>query len=142
MWCIRRQKDQQFFQYFFFVAFQFREFINGDHILAICAIHMKIKKQLRHDTLVVTQMSNFGLEKKMNEHGIKVITTNVGDKNVVDEMRRGSYSLGGEQSGHIILSDYATSPRALEQNRIAANPAEILFFARMHQNRSFESQCR
>lgn len=85
------------------------KFINGDHILAICAIHMKIKKQLRHDTLVVTQMSNFGLEKKMNEHGIRVITTSVGDKHVVDEMRRGSYSLGGEQSGHIIFLDQTTT---------------------------------
>ena len=83
--------------------------INGDHILAICAIHMKSKKQLRHDTLVVTQMSNFGLEKKMNEHGIKVVTTNVGDKHVVDEMRRGAYSLGGEQSGHIIFLDQSTT---------------------------------
>lgn len=83
--------------------------INGDHILAICAVHMKIKKQLRHDTLVVTQMSNFGLEKKMNEYGIKVIKTNVGDKYVVDEMRRGSFSLGGEQSGHIIFLDQSTT---------------------------------
>ncbi|MEK6626993.1 MAG: phosphoglucosamine mutase [Bdellovibrionota bacterium] len=83
--------------------------VNGDHILAICAVHMKNKKQLRHDTLVVTQMSNYGLEKKMMEYGIKVIKTNVGDKYVVDEMRRGSYSLGGEQSGHIIFLDQSTT---------------------------------
>lgn len=83
--------------------------INGDHILAICALHMKKKNQLRHNTLVVTQMSNFGLEKKMNEHGITVIKTNVGDKYVVDEMRRGSFSLGGEQSGHIIFLDQSTT---------------------------------
>jgi phosphoglucosamine mutase len=83
--------------------------INGDHILAICAIHMKNKKQLKNDTLVVTQMSNYGLEKKMNEYGIKVIKTNVGDKHVVDEMRKGSYNLGGEQSGHIIFLDQSTT---------------------------------
>jgi phosphoglucosamine mutase len=85
------------------------KFVNGDHILAICALHMKNKGQLKHDTLVVTQMSNFGLEKKMTEHGIKVIKTNVGDKYVVDEMRRGGYNLGGEQSGHIILLDQSTT---------------------------------
>lgn len=83
--------------------------INGDHILAVCALHMKKKKQLNNDTLVVTQMSNFGLEKKMKEHGINVIKTNVGDKYVVDEMRRGSYKLGGEQSGHIIFLDHSTT---------------------------------
>jgi phosphoglucosamine mutase len=83
--------------------------INGDHILAICAIHMKNKKKLNNNTLVVTQMSNYGLEKKMNEYGIKVIKTNVGDKHVVDEMRRGSHNLGGEQSGHIIFLDQSTT---------------------------------
>lgn len=83
--------------------------INGDHILAMCALHMKSKNLLKHNTLVVTQMSNFGLEKKMNECGIKVIKTNVGDKYVVDEMRKGGYSLGGEQSGHIIFLDHSTT---------------------------------
>lgn len=83
--------------------------INGDHILAICALHMKKKKQLKNDTVVVTQMSNFGLEKKMKEHGINVIKTNVGDKYVVEEMRRGSYNLGGEQSGHIIFLEQSTT---------------------------------
>jgi phosphoglucosamine mutase len=83
--------------------------MNGDHILAVCAIHMKEKKQLKHDTLVVTQMSNFGLEKKMKEFGIKVVKTNVGDKYVVEEMRKNGYNLGGEQSGHIIFLDHSTT---------------------------------
>lgn len=83
--------------------------INGDHILAICALHMKKKGQLKHDTLVVTEMSNFGLQKKMKEHGINVIKTNVGDKFVVEEMRKGGYNLGGEQSGHIIFLDHSTT---------------------------------
>jgi phosphoglucosamine mutase len=85
------------------------QIMNGDHILGICALHMKKKGALKHNTLVVTQMSNFGLEKKMNESGIQVIKTGVGDKYVVEEMRKNGYSLGGEQSGHIIFSDSTTT---------------------------------
>lgn len=77
--------------------------MNGDHILGICALHMKKKGTLRNNTLVVTQMSNFGLEKKMKESGIQVVKTGVGDKYVVEEMRKNNFSLGGEQSGHIIF---------------------------------------
>jgi phosphoglucosamine mutase len=83
--------------------------LNGDHILAICALHMKKKGTLKHNTLVVTQMSNFGLEKKMNESGIKVVKVGVGDKYVVEELRRHGYNLGGEQSGHIIFLDHTTT---------------------------------
>ncbi|OFZ29637.1 MAG: phosphoglucosamine mutase [Bdellovibrionales bacterium RIFCSPHIGHO2_01_FULL_40_29] len=83
--------------------------VNGDHIIAICAIHMKQKKQLSHNTVVVTQMSNFGLEKSMKSHGINVIKTNVGDKYVVEAMRKGGFNLGGEQSGHVIFLDYSTT---------------------------------
>lgn len=83
--------------------------LNGDHILALCALHLKEKGKLKHNTLVVTQMSNFGLEKRMNESGIKVIKTNVGDKHVVEEMRKNNYNLGGEQSGHIIFLDDSTT---------------------------------
>lgn len=83
--------------------------LNGDHILALCALHLKEKGTLKHNTLVVTQMSNFGLEKKMNESGITVIKTNVGDKYVVEEMRKNGYNLGGEQSGHIIFLDDSTT---------------------------------
>jgi phosphoglucosamine mutase len=85
------------------------QIMNGDHILGICALHMKKKGTLKKNTLVVTQMSNFGLEKKMTESGIQVIKTNVGDKYVVEEMRRGGYNLGGEQSGHIIFLDHTTT---------------------------------
>lgn len=83
--------------------------LNGDQILAICALHMKSKNLLKNNTLVVTQMSNFGLEKKMREEGISVIKTNVGDKYVVEEMRKNNYNLGGEQSGHIIFLDHSTT---------------------------------
>jgi len=85
------------------------EILNGDHILGICALQMKKLGTLKHNTIVVTQMSNFGLEKKMNESGIKVVKTNVGDKYVVEEMRRNGYNLGGEQSGHIIFLDHTTT---------------------------------
>jgi len=83
--------------------------INGDHILAICALHMKNKNELRNNTLVVTQMSNFGLEKAMNANGIEVLKTNVGDKYVVEAMRKGNFNIGGEQSGHLIFLDYSTT---------------------------------
>lgn len=85
------------------------QIMNGDHILGICALHMKKKGMLKNDTLVVTQMSNFGLEKKMRENGINVVKTGVGDKYVVEEMRRNGYNLGGEQSGHIIFLDHTTT---------------------------------
>lgn len=85
------------------------EVVNGDHILGICALNMKRKGLLKKDTLVVTQMSNFGLEKKMNENGIKVVKVGVGDKYVVEEMRKHGYNLGGEQSGHIISIDHTTT---------------------------------
>lgn len=85
------------------------QIMNGDHILGICALHMKKKGILKHNTLVVTQMSNFGLEKKMSEAGITVVKTGVGDKYVVDEMRRNGFNLGGEQSGHVIFLDHTTT---------------------------------
>lgn len=83
--------------------------MNGDHILGICALFMKNRGELKKNTLVVTQMSNFGLEKAMKENGIKVVKTNVGDKYVVEEMKKNGYNLGGEQSGHIIFLDHTTT---------------------------------
>lgn len=85
------------------------EIVNGDRILAICALNMKERGLLKNNTLVATQMSNFGLEKRMKEAGIKLVKTDVGDKYVVDEMRRNGYNLGGEQSGHIIFLDHTTT---------------------------------
>ena len=85
------------------------QIMNGDHILGICALHMKKKGTLKNNTLVVTQMSNYGLEKKMRESGIQVVKTGVGDKYVVEEMRKNGFNLGGEQSGHIIFLDHTTT---------------------------------
>jgi len=83
--------------------------VNGDHILAICALHLKSVGKLANNTVVATQMSNFGLDKLMSQNGIKVVRTDVGDKYVVEEMRRHGHCLGGEQSGHIIFHEHSTT---------------------------------
>jgi phosphoglucosamine mutase len=85
------------------------EIVNGDHILGLCGLFLKEKGMLRNNTLVVTHMSNFGLEKKMNENGIQVTKVGVGDKYVVEEMRKKNLNLGGEQSGHIIFGHHSTT---------------------------------
>ncbi|HEX9860309.1 MAG TPA: phosphoglucosamine mutase [Nitrospirota bacterium] len=85
-----------------------REF-SGDNLMASCALDMKARGVLAKDTLVATVMSNLGLELAMKEAGIKLIRTGVGDRYVVEEMRRGGYNLGGEQSGHLIFMDYNTT---------------------------------
>lgn len=83
--------------------------VDGDRILAISALDFKRRGQLRDDTLVVTSMSNLGLHEAMGRNGIRVETTDVGDRFVVDRMREKGYSLGGEKAGHIIFMDYATT---------------------------------
>ncbi|MGQ9693145.1 MAG: phosphoglucosamine mutase [Thermodesulfobacteriota bacterium] len=83
--------------------------VDGDQIMAICAHDLKKKKRLKHNTLVATVMSNMGLDLAMKGEGIKVIRTPVGDRYVVEEMNRGGYNLGGEQSGHFIFLDYNTT---------------------------------
>jgi phosphoglucosamine mutase len=83
--------------------------IDGDRIMAILAASLHERGRLRDDTLVATVMSNLGLHRAMSERGIRVLQTAVGDRYVLEEMSRGGYSLGGEQSGHLIMSDYATT---------------------------------
>ncbi|MET0302744.1 MAG: phosphoglucosamine mutase, partial [Microbacteriaceae bacterium] len=83
--------------------------VDGDQIMAILAVAMKERGQLKDDTLVTTVMSNLGLHRAMAEHGIRVEKTSVGDRYVLEKMNEGSYSLGGEQSGHVIMSDFATT---------------------------------
>jgi phosphoglucosamine mutase len=85
------------------------QIVNGDHILAIAAIHKKKLGTLAQDTVVATEMSNVGLEQCLVNYGIKLIRTDVGDKYVVEEMRKNGYNLGGEQSGHIIYLDHSTT---------------------------------
>jgi phosphoglucosamine mutase len=83
--------------------------IDGDHIMAILALAMKDAGELSRNTLVATVMSNLGLKMAMQEAGIEMIETAVGDRYVLEQMREGGYALGGEQSGHIIFSQYATT---------------------------------
>jgi len=83
--------------------------VDGDHIMAICAKDLIKRKKLKKKTLVTTVMSNMGLEIAMKEMGGKMIRTNVGDRYVVEEMRKNGYSFGGEQSGHLVFLDHITT---------------------------------
>jgi len=83
--------------------------VDGDRVLAACAIAFKKRGILANDTLVVTRMSNLGLHDAMRRHGIKVEVTDVGDRYVIDAMRKGNHSLGGEKSGHLIFHSHATT---------------------------------
>lgn len=83
--------------------------IDGDQIMAIMALSLKDRGQLARNTLVATVMSNLGLKIAMKEHGIEMIETKVGDRYVLEEIRAGGYTLGGEQSGHVIFSQFATT---------------------------------
>jgi len=85
------------------------EVIDGDHIIAVLALALKDAGCLADDTVVVTVMSNLGLRLAMRDAGISVVETPVGDRYLVAAMREGKFVLGGEQSGHIILLDYATT---------------------------------
>ncbi|HET7312250.1 MAG TPA: phosphoglucosamine mutase [Mycobacteriales bacterium] len=83
--------------------------VDGDQILAVLALGMKERGRLDGDTVVATVMSNLGFKKAMAEHGIAVADTAVGDRYVLERMRADGYRLGGEQSGHVILLDHATT---------------------------------
>ncbi|PWE18740.1 phosphoglucosamine mutase [Marinicauda salina] len=85
------------------------EIVDGDQVLARIALAWKQTGQLASDTVVATQMSNIGLEKTLAEAGLKLDRTKVGDRYVVERMREIGANLGGEQSGHIVLSEYATT---------------------------------
>ena len=83
--------------------------IDGDQIMGILAVALKSRGRLAQDTLVATAMSNLGLLKAMEREGITVRQTGVGDRYVLEDMRAGEYSLGGEQSGHVIMLDHGTT---------------------------------
>jgi phosphoglucosamine mutase len=85
------------------------EVVDGDALLAIAARELADQHRLAHRTLVTTHMSNFGLELAMRDLGITVVKTAVGDRYVLEEMQRGGYNLGGEQSGHFIYLDHTTT---------------------------------
>ncbi len=83
--------------------------VDGDHIMALCGIDMMKTGQLNKKTIVATVMSNMGLDIAMKKAGGKVVRTAVGDRYVVEEMRKNGYNLGGEQSGHMIFLDHNTT---------------------------------
>ncbi|WP_158881221.1 phosphoglucosamine mutase [Amycolatopsis anabasis] len=85
------------------------EVVDGDQIMAILALAMADAGELADNTLVATVMSNLGLHLAMREHGVTVRTTAVGDRYVLEELRAGGYTLGGEQSGHVVLPGHATT---------------------------------
>ena len=85
------------------------EIVDGDKIMMLSALHFKKKDKLNKNTLVVTVMSNIGLHICAKENGIDLVTTAVGDRYVLEEMKNSGYNLGGEQSGHMIFLDYNTT---------------------------------
>jgi phosphoglucosamine mutase len=92
---------------------------NGDVVMAVVARHMKERGRLRNDTVVATVMSNLGFRKAMQNLGIELVETQVGDRYVLEAMRRIGSSLGGEQSGHVIfLDDHVTGDGLLTGVRL------------------------
>ena len=83
--------------------------IDGDQLMALIALDLKRRGELRGGALVATVMSNLGLERRLEQEGIGLVRTKVGDRYVLEEMRSRGYNVGGEQSGHIILSDHSTT---------------------------------
>jgi phosphoglucosamine mutase len=85
------------------------QIVDGDAVMAMCATRMKRDGELRGDAVVATVMSNLGLERALVAQGIRLHRTAVGDRNVVAAMREGGFNLGGEQSGHLIFLDHAST---------------------------------
>ncbi|HWC09764.1 MAG TPA: phosphoglucosamine mutase, partial [Acidimicrobiales bacterium] len=83
--------------------------VDGDQLIAICALDRKARQLLTGDTVVVTVMANLGFRHAMRDHGIAVVETKVGDRYVLEALEEGGWSLGGEQSGHVIFRDLATT---------------------------------
>jgi phosphoglucosamine mutase len=83
--------------------------VDGDHLMAICALDLAARDLLAERTVVVTVMTNLGFRRAMAEHGIRVVETPVGDRYVLEALEDGRWSLGGEQSGHVIFRDLATT---------------------------------
>jgi len=104
---------------------EYGEEMNGDHMMAVLADSMASRGALKGNVVVGTVMSNFGLEAFLGERGIGLVRTQVGDRFVLEVMRKGGYSLGGEQSGHIILRDILeTGDGILTSLMVAAVAAE------------------
>ncbi|MGC3991562.1 MAG: hypothetical protein QM796_18110 [Chthoniobacteraceae bacterium] len=106
------------------------EIVDGDEIMAMAAIDFLRRGELAKNTLVATVMSNFGLDESLAKHGGKVIRAKVGDRYVIEEMLRHDLNVGGEQSGHMIFRDFATTGdgviSALQILRIVAESGKPL----------------
>src|SRR5207253_259938 len=83
--------------------------VDGDHLLALLAVDLHRQRRLKADTVVVTVMTNLGFHLAMAHQGIEVVQTRVGDRYVLEALEEGGWSLGGEQSGHIVFRDLATT---------------------------------
>jgi len=91
------------------VVDEYGTILDGDQIMAVCADEMMARGTLAENTLVATGMSNMALEVFMQERGGRLLRTKVGDRYVVEEMRKGGYLLGGEQSGHLVFMQHSTT---------------------------------
>jgi phosphoglucosamine mutase len=85
------------------------QLIDGDQLMALIALGLQGRGELKGDAVVATVMSNLGLERKLGDAGLKLLRTKVGDRYVLEEMRKTGCNIGGEQSGHIILTDHSTT---------------------------------
>ena len=85
------------------------ELVDGDQLMALIALGLQRREELKGGAVIATVMSNLGLERKLDEAGLKLVRTKVGDRYVLEEMRQSGCNVGGEQSGHIILTDHATT---------------------------------
>ncbi|MFC7339500.1 phosphoglucosamine mutase [Haloferula chungangensis] len=83
--------------------------VSGDRVIALCALALKDQDRLTGNTIAATVMSNLGLHEAMRREGIEVITTQVGDRHVLEALRNHGFSFGGENSGHLIFADHATT---------------------------------
>jgi phosphoglucosamine mutase len=91
------------------VADEKGQLVDGDQLMALIALGLQARGELLGDAVIATVMSNLGLERRLREAGIGLVRTKVGDRYVLEEMRRSGCNVGGEQSGHIILTDHATT---------------------------------
>jgi phosphoglucosamine mutase len=83
--------------------------VDGDAILAVCGLDLKRRDALHGDAVVATVMSNLGLERCLDGHGVRLVRTPVGDRYVVETMRARGFTLGGEQSGHLVFLEHSTT---------------------------------
>ena len=85
------------------------DLVDGDQLIAVCAVDRRRRGALTDDTVVITVMANLGFRQAMADHGIRLVETDVGDRYVLEALEKGGWVLGGEQSGHIIFRDLATT---------------------------------